>query len=246
MTKIHIFVYGYVPNTFLSTVRNILSEFYTKVSSELPYVEVYVYGSSHGKVAFLESEAREIGVIAVGDFIVMHEAWRGWPRIHIDYEKCKSLDFEYLKALLLHEAAHSILHGSPLYYMISLSKEIVERFGFEEAAKLLYLASTIVKDFDVHRFLIEKGFRRYVELYLRFSLENWGNELRCDNIYELLNTVKVLASCMFIECDLNKVLPRDCVDAVSKAFDVIKHLDEVCREGDVDCKANTFLKGVFV
>jgi len=104
--KLLVSTVGEVPRSFVEFVRRVLEHFYTSLRGvEVPeLVEIYIYGSKLDKLLFIEEEARSLGIAAVGDFVTMHEAWRGRPRIHISYEECCSLDRDLLEALLLHEA----------------------------------------------------------------------------------------------------------------------------------------------
>ncbi|RLG73740.1 MAG: hypothetical protein DRO23_08290 [Thermoprotei archaeon] len=227
--KVYVFKVGFVPENFVNYVSETLNSFYNSVKGLfLPeLVEVYVYGSSREKILFLETEARDLGVIAVGDFVTVHEAWRGWPRIHVDYEKCRSLQLEYVKALILHEAAHSVLHGSPLYYMVNIDRKLIEDFGFEYAAKIIYLSSTVVKDLDVHKLLAEHGYRDYVEKYFEFLRNVQLRNMKCDDVLSFLELAKVLTPCIFLENECRNIegnLHETCRAAVEEIIRILKEL----------------------
>lgn len=229
--RTYVFRVGSVPNSFIDLVLTILKGFYNSLRNvSLPeFVEVYVYGTSYEKMMFLEAEARDIGVIVIGDFITVHEAWRGWPRIHIDYEKCNSLEPSYVKALLLHEAAHSVLHGSPLYYLVDIDQQLINSLGFEYAAKTIYLASTVVKDLDVHKFLVEHGYRSYVEKYLEFLVNIQLKDVMCNDVLGTLEFMKILTPCVFLKnkcMSIRRALHRDCRSLIKE---VIKALEELIK-----------------
>lgn len=73
----------------------------------------------------------------------------------IDYEKCSTLKQKHLESLLMHEAAHSVLHGNLMAYMVFIQGLSWPAEGLLEA---VYLASTIVKDIEVSYLLVEEGF----------------------------------------------------------------------------------------
>ena len=79
-----------------------------------------------------------------------------WPRIHVDYEICKSLRENYLKALLYHEVIHSILHGSLLNYIINIAKIDLGSLGIN-LLEATYLVSVVIKDLEVHGYLAKRG-----------------------------------------------------------------------------------------
>ena len=239
--KVYVFKVGFVPESFVNYVSEALNSFYSSVRVlSLPeLVEVYVYGSSREKMLFLEAEARDLGVIAVGDFITVHEAWRGWPRIHVDYEKCRSLQLEYVKALILHEAAHSVLHGSPFYYMVNIDRKLIEDFGFEYAAKIVYLSSTVVKDLDVHKLLVEHGYRDYVGKYLEFLKNVQLGNMKCDDVLSFLELAKVLTPCIFLKNECRNIegsLHETCRIMAESIIRILKELTTTYSHLDLNQK----------
>ncbi len=192
-TRIRIEAIGTVPDDFLRFVENVLNEFYSRVDGPL-IVEVYIYSTKYDKI-IIENLAVKHGVTVIGNFITMHEAWSGWPRIHIDFESCSKLSKRYVKALLIHEAAHSILHGSPLFYAIDIPPKLLEN---PIDLSLIYLASTIAKDIDVYRFLSEKSFINEIEAYNEFIVEHQLED-RCTNSFEIYTLAKILIPCLYLQ-----------------------------------------------
>jgi len=193
-TKIRIEAIGIVPDDFLRFIEGVLNDFYSRVGGPL-FVEVYIYSTKYDKMVYMENLVTRYGVTVVGDFITMHEAWSGWSRIHIDFESCSKLSKHYIKALLVHEATHSILHGSPLFYAIDIPPKLLEN---PIALSLIYLASTIAKDIDVYRFLSKKGFIDEIETYNEFIVEHQLED-RCTNSFEIYTLAKMLIPCLYIE-----------------------------------------------
>jgi len=193
-TRIRVEVVGEVPEGFVKLVEETLGKFYSRIGGP-PLVEVYIYASRELKLAHIEELASRYGVAVVGDFITMHEAWNGWPRIHVDYEQCSKLDRRYVEALLIHEAAHSVLHGSPIYYVVDVPPE-----AYSDPAEmaLIYVASTIVKDMDVYRLLSESGLKEYIEVYSDFIAEHQVED-RCSDPFEVFMLAKLLVPCTYLE-----------------------------------------------
>jgi len=193
-TRIRIEVVGGVSEGFVKLVEETLRKFYDRIGGP-PLVEVYVYASRELKLAQIEELASRYGVAVVGDFITMHEAWSGWPRIHVDYEQCSKLDRRYVEALLVHEAAHSVLHGSPIYYVVDVPPEV---YNDPAEMALIYVASTIVKDMDVYKLLAEAGLKKYIEAYSDFIAEHQVED-RCSDPFEVFMLVKLLVPCTYLE-----------------------------------------------
>ncbi len=217
--KLVIRVIGSVPRDFAGFVERVLSGFYSSLDvGSLPeLVEVYIYGSRMEKLAFLEYEARELGVAAIGDFVTLHEAWRGWPRIHVDYEACSGLEKRFVKALLVHEAGHSVLHGSPLFYTIAIDRAVIEELGMDQGLRVLYLCSTAIKDLEVHRLLHSAGFAEQLRIYGEFVARQIA-ELRCCSHVDIAQLAKLLTPCVVLE-ELCSML--------------MNSLDSSCRHGDL-------------
>ncbi len=193
-------VVGSVPRGFAVFVERVLSGFYSSLDEgSLPeLVEVYIYGSRMEKLSFLEYEARELGVAAIGDFATLHEAWRGWPRIHVDYEACSGLEKRFVEALLVHEAGHSVLHGSPLFYTIAIDRAVIEELGIDQGLRVLYLCSTAIKDLEVHRLLYSASFAKQLRSYGEFVARQIA-ELRCCSYVDIAQLAKLLTPCVVLE-----------------------------------------------
>jgi len=191
---INTIVFGSVNPEFLDFVRSTLAEFYSKLGADV-YVEVYVYSSKYLKRAVIEELASAYGVSVVGEYVVMHEAWSGLPRIHVDAELCSSIEERYARALLVHEAAHALLHGTLLSYMLNIPGDRVGKLaGLAE----VYVASTIVKDMQVHKLLINSGFVDEVVAYAEYVSKYQLSDV-CSSFLEVLELAKILTPCIYLE-----------------------------------------------
>ncbi len=224
-------VVGSVPQGFADFVERVLSSFYSSLDvASLPeLVEVYIYGSRLEKLAFLEYEARELGVAAIGDFVTLHEAWRGWPRIHVDYEACSELEEQFLEALLIHEAGHSVLHGSPLFYTIAIDRAVVGELGMDQGLRVLYFCSTAIKDLEVHRLLNRAGFVKQLRSYGEFVAKQIA-ELRCCSYVDIAQLAKLLTPCIVLEelCPtlMNSLDPScRCRDLAERMVEALRNLE---------------------
>ncbi len=244
--KLYLYVVGDIPKSFTSMVIDVLKKFYDSIrSTSLPLlVEVFVYENTTLKLHVLEEEAKSSGVLVIGDFITLHEAWRGWPRIHVDYERIHGLEDKYVKALLIHEATHSVLHGSPLYYLVSISPELVEAHGFEDALRLVYTASTIVKDLEVHGFLVQQGYMDQVEAYMEFILKYQFESIMCKNLMEYLQLAKLVSPLVYIDkpLGLEERLSGNCRKKLNRILEVLRKTMK--QKGSLDQKTYYVVQGI--
>mgnify|MGYP000075142721 CR=1 FL=1 len=222
---------GPVDELLLDEVRSTAVDFYSKAGGEPPLLEIYVYSSQERMRAELLKEAEGLGVAVVGDFIALHEAWRGWPRIHVSYEAYRSVGSRVFRALLLHELAHSKLHGSPYYYVISLNRSLTRRYG-KDALVIEYTASTAVKDLEVLKLLKNLGYRDEIESYAEFVKIQIGG-VQCHDMKGLLELVKLSLPFFIGGLSLANLNPS-CADVAGKVLDVVEKLARV--EGDLDEK----------
>ena len=114
--------------------------------------------------AFLNKEKEALGVVSEGEteFIAIHEAWRGYPRIHICRERIENLSETVVQGAVQHELAHGILHGSLEFYRFRFSRQLIaegEKLGLNLRLIQLcvYLLSIALKDGEVIHQLAAKG-----------------------------------------------------------------------------------------
>jgi hypothetical protein len=137
-------------------------------------VDLYVFDRSFRVEAFLAEESRRLGVASssFGElFFSLHDAWRGIPRVIVCLERMRKLSLLAQKGGIHHEVGHSILHGSPLYYVFTVPpalQDLAEGFKLSRryVTDMLYLISIAVKDYEVSRLLHERG---YVEDQIAFA-----------------------------------------------------------------------------
>ncbi|MEM2527830.1 MAG: hypothetical protein QXG40_00325 [Ignisphaera sp.] len=243
IVDIKFFVFGNIPRRFIDRVIEISQEFLQRVGC-IDYIELYFYSSSREKLMFLESEAVDLGVIAVGDFIVMHEAWRGWPRIHVDFERCSILEEHHLKAIIVHEMCHAVLHGSPLYYIVSFNPAEFPALDPSDAARIIYIASTIVKDFDVYNLLTDMDMYDAIYGYIDFILKNQYDSSLCLGIENIFQLAKILLPCIFVEnCPLTNEINRDCIDVANRLLAILSRFKSR-RVGDLSTDTISIAKQI--
>ena len=114
---------------------------------------------------FFQQEKKALGVISEGEeeFIATHEAWRGYPRIHLCRERIKDLCETVVRGAVQHELAHAMLHGKPEFYTFRFSRHLITEgttvgLDMQLLQQFAYLLSIALKDVEVVRKLADIGF----------------------------------------------------------------------------------------
>ena len=158
--------FGSIDDGDVDFVKGTLEECYPRLEPhEVSYVDLCLFESATRMKAFFLRERFAVGVVGQGFddlFVAQHDAWRGTPRISICLERLRSLPREVQVGSIRHEAGHSVLHGGIEYYIVPLPlmPRLATEIGFSGESKrnFLYLMSIAVKDFEVTRFLLGRGF----------------------------------------------------------------------------------------
>jgi hypothetical protein len=129
-----------------------------------PFMSVMIWKKTEDLNAFYLREKKELGFVSGEDaeFLATHEAWRGYPRIHICQERVKHVPDAVLQGVLHHEISHAVLHGTPEFYTFRYSNRLQTAgriLGLDLAflQECVYLLSIAVKDCDVVTYLAGIG-----------------------------------------------------------------------------------------
>ena len=132
---------------------------------------------------FFRREKEALGVVSEGEteFIATHEAWRGYPRIHICSEQIKNLSRIVVQGAVQHELAHAILHGTLEFYTFRYSRHLIAAgktlgFDMQLLQQLVYLISIALKDAEVVRKLAETEFESGQIVLLEHMLSDTHDE----------------------------------------------------------------------
>jgi hypothetical protein len=113
---------------------------------------------------FYEREKEELSVITgeETEFLATHEAWRGYPRIHVCEERLEDVPDAVVQGAVHHEIGHALLHCTPEFYTFTFSRSLQEAarsFGFDLARlqQFVYFLSIAIKDREVVQWLVEIG-----------------------------------------------------------------------------------------
>ena len=130
MTMIETVLKGQVDESFLLEVQKWAGEVMEKTGPGMApdRISFYLWEKEKDFQEFDVREKAELGVVT-GDesnFLATHEAWRGYPRIHLSLEKIRSIPEEIIPGVVQHEIGHALLHGKPEFYQFLFSEHLQE------------------------------------------------------------------------------------------------------------------------
>ncbi|MEM3004258.1 MAG: hypothetical protein QXK96_03065 [Candidatus Bathyarchaeia archaeon] len=159
--------HGRIPDEAKLEIRNVMEDCYRRLGLQEPVVvDVIIFEDTSRMEAHLLMEQEIAGAYPQGletGFIATHEAWTGIPRILVCYERLRELNPRLRMAVIRHEAAHSVLHGSPEYYIYPVPQPLLEasakyRLSRDHTLRILYLLAIGVKDCEATEVLLDHGY----------------------------------------------------------------------------------------
>jgi hypothetical protein len=151
---------------FLTQIRYWANEVLerTSLTKSVPPLHLMVWKNLDKYQAFSRSEKDALGVVTgeETEFLATHDAWRGYPRIHVCQERLKGIPGSIIQGVIHHEIAHALNHGTLEFYTFTFSK------GLQEAARshgldmsllqqCVYFLSVAIKDREVVQWLAQIG-----------------------------------------------------------------------------------------
>lgn len=165
-TRIEIESSAEVKKVFVTRIRKWANEVLERKGTLAgpPFLSITIWKNMEELQSFYRQEKEELGVVTgeETEFLATHEAWRGYPRIHICEERVKDIPDAVLQGVLHHEISHALLHGTPEFYTFRYSNRLQEAgraCGLDLALlqQCVYLLSIAVKDHDVVTWLAGIG-----------------------------------------------------------------------------------------
>lgn len=174
--ELNVITRGRIPWGVKREVTSALRDCYRRFGPRVPYkVEVHIVDREATMRDFLKEEKFRLGITTSGDeeFICSHDAWRGYPRIIVCFEKLAKLNRLAGLGAVRHEAAHSVLHGSLEYYIFRIPEDcrhtaMIKGIDLAVLEQALYYVSVAVKDFEATRFLVQHD---YIDCQFAFAIE---------------------------------------------------------------------------
>ena len=159
ISRIQIVTCKEITQGFRAQIRTWTNEVLAK-AQPLSDIHVRIWATIEELKGFYEIEKKELGIITgeETDFLATHEAWRGYPRIHICQERLRGIPDAVIQGAMHHEMAHALHHCSPEYYTFLFSNNLQEKarsIGFDLAIlqRCVFLLSVAIKDRDVVQLL---------------------------------------------------------------------------------------------
>lgn len=210
MAKLVISKFGRVDEGFLKEVLEVIEECYNRFKDLEPnLVDLYVFEKASTMEAFIAKEKENLKILTSPfeeSFFATHDAWYGTPRITVCIEKIGSLPKNVVVGGLRHEIAHTILHGSPEYYLLILPKPLkkagkILKITDKTVNDILYLISIAVKDYEVTRLLYNGGYVKDQVAYCKHYLKPTFEE---ESIWEIAKA-KSLTKFVFLTSILKNI-----------------------------------------
>jgi len=183
--QIEIVPYDGMDKGFLSQiqtwVKNVLGK--DDPSSTPPYLRLTIWKNIKALQEFYDQEKEELG-IATGeesDFLATHEAWRGYPRIHICHERVKGVQDAVIEGVLHHEIGHALFHGSMEFYTFKFTDRLQEAarfngFDLHLLQQCVYFLSIAIKDWEVIQWLTKIGLGPCQKSLLEYMMKDTEEE----------------------------------------------------------------------
>ncbi len=178
--------FGSIDDAEIEYIINLIERCYKKIGKkEGLELDLYLFADSDSAMNFMKKERAtlEIASAEFGNrFIATHDAWRGRPRIILRMDSLRKVQPLVRDGCIRHEVGHSVLHGSPKYYKFRIPSSLLSLgielgLNSEFLYNILYLTSIAVKDYEVTRLFVNKGFLEDQVAYVSYLLEPTKEDL---------------------------------------------------------------------
>ena len=151
---------------FLGQIRTWAEEVLerTKLLSPSPFLGITIWKTVEKLQAFYRKEKEALGVVTGEemDFLATHDAWRGYPRIHVCQERLKGIPGAIVQGVIHHEVSHALHHGTLEFYTFRFSSRLQEAgrsygLNLPLLQQCVYFLSVAIKDREVVQWLAEIG-----------------------------------------------------------------------------------------
>lgn len=193
--------FGVIESSIVKEILSVMNECYMRLQPHsVQIVDLLLFKESKTLQAFLSEEKMNLGIATSNfeeSYFALHDAWRGTPRIMISFDRISELSNLVRNGGIRHEAAHTILHGSPEYYIFS-TPEALKKLGTlynipgKTVKDILYLISIAVKDYEVTHLLCEKEYVEDQIAYNKHFLKPSDDDLQAWRIAQTNQTAKLL------------------------------------------------------
>jgi hypothetical protein len=163
-TQIQIVIHEEVDKTFSTQIQRWANEVLEKAEfpAVSPHLCIMIWKTMEKFHASYSKEKDELGVVTgeEADFLATHDAWRGYPRIHICQERVMGVPNAVVQGAIHHELGHAFHHGRQDFYKFRFSKNLqqaahAQDLNFALLQQCVYFLSIAIKDQEVVHWLTE-------------------------------------------------------------------------------------------
>jgi len=129
-----------------------------------PHLCIMIWKTKEKFHASYSKEKEELGVVTgeEADFLATHDAWRGYPRIHICQERVMGIPNAVVQGVIHHELGHAFHHGRQDFYTFRFSKNLqqaahAQGLNLALLQQCVYFLSIAIKDQEVVQWLAQIG-----------------------------------------------------------------------------------------
>lgn len=153
--------FGEIKEEDVERILEIIRGCYDRSNRQPLIVDLYIFENRNQMTDFLNYISDEMGGKSFWEaekYYALHDAWTGIPRIMVSTDILYKLPEKVFSGAILHETAHSILHGKIIYYVFSCPRILKENLSDKIVLRLAYLLSVALKDYEVTNFLLKLNF----------------------------------------------------------------------------------------
>jgi hypothetical protein len=207
-TQIKIWVHEEVDESFSTQIQTWANEVLEKAESfsPPPLLWIMIWKSMERFRAFFRKEREELGVVTgeESDFLATHDAWRGYPRIHICQERVMGISSAIVQGAMHHEIGHAFHHGHPDFYTFRFSNSLQQEgrsHGLDLALlqQCVYLLSIAIKDQEVVQWLSKMGLAFSQIALLEYLISDTEEERQAWNLARTSQGLRKIAFAAFLK-----------------------------------------------
>jgi hypothetical protein len=206
--QVQIVIHEEVDETFSTQIQKWTKEVLDKAEypSVSAYLRLMIWKTLEKFHVFYRKEKEELGVVTgeEADFLATHDAWRGYPRIHICQERVKGIPRGVVQGTMHHEIGHAFHHGRTDFYTFRFSISL-QQAGHSHGLNLallqqcVYFLSIAIKDQEVVQWLAEIGLGFGQLALLGYLLSDTGEEHRAWELARGSHSLRKIALAAFLK-----------------------------------------------
>lgn len=206
--QIEILPYDGMNKGFLSQIQTWVKNVLEKAdpSSTPPYLRLTIWKNIKTLQEFYDQEKEDLGIVTgeESDFLATHEAWRGYPRIHICHERVKGVQDAVIEGVLHHEIGHALFHGSMEFYTFKFTDRLQEAarfngFDLHLLQQCVYFLSIAIKDWEVIQWLTKIGLGLCQKSLLEYMMKDTEEEQKAWGVAKQSPVIKKITMAAFLK-----------------------------------------------